>query len=79
MANDHGIPMKSISLSEYLESHGTQATLAAALGVNQSAISQMVKAGRNIQISIFADGRLEANEIRPVPARPKSSCLGMGR
>lgn len=71
--------MKSISLSEYLESHGTQATLAAALGVNQSAISQMVKAGRNIQISIFADGRLEANEIRPVPARPKGSGLAMAR
>ncbi|OFJ45681.1 repressor [Pseudomonas koreensis] len=65
--------MKIISLNEYLESHGTQAVLAAALGVNQSAISQMVKAGRNIQITITADGCIEANEVRPIPARPKTS------
>ncbi|WP_218579760.1 Cro/Cl family transcriptional regulator [Pseudomonas sp. Fl5BN2] len=36
--------MKKIPLSKYLEEHGTQAVLAA-LGVNQSAISQMVRAG----------------------------------
>lgn len=65
--------MKNLSLNEYLELHGTQAALAAALGVNQSAISQMVKAGRNIQITIASDGRIEASEVRPIPARPKSS------
>ncbi|NWD74825.1 helix-turn-helix domain-containing protein [Pseudomonas gingeri] len=65
--------MKKIPLSKYLEEHGTQAVLAAALGVNQSAISQMVRSGRSIEITIFSNGRLEANEIRPIPARPKRS------
>ncbi|RIJ09894.1 XRE family transcriptional regulator [Pseudomonas sp. 91RF] len=63
--------MKKIPLSKYLEEHGTQAALAAALGVNQSAISQMVRAGRSIEITIYEDGRIEANEIRPIPARPR--------
>ena len=63
--------MKKIPLSKYLEEHGTQASLAAALGVNQSAISQMVRAGRSIEITLYDDGRIEANEIRPIPARPK--------
>ncbi|WP_223538675.1 Cro/CI family transcriptional regulator [Pseudomonas sp. BF-R-12] len=65
--------MKKIPLSKYLEEHGTQAALAAALGVNQSAISQMVRSGRSIDITIYCDGHLEANEIRPIPARPKRS------
>jgi len=65
--------MKTIPLSKYLEKHGTQAALAAALGVNQSAISQMVRSGRSIEITIFTDGRIEANELRPIPARPKKS------
>ncbi len=63
--------MKKTPLSKYLEEHGTQAALAAALGVNQSAISQMVRAGRSIEITLYDDGRIEANEIRPIPARPK--------
>ncbi|ASE22775.1 Cro family transcriptional repressor [Pseudomonas protegens] len=63
--------MKKIPLSKYLEEHGTQSALAAALGVNQSAISQMVRAGRSIEITLYEDGRVEANEIRPIPARPK--------
>ena len=63
--------MKKIPLSKYLGEHGTQAALAAALGVNQSAISQMVRAGRSIEITVYDDGRIEANEIRPIPARPK--------
>ncbi len=63
--------MKKLSLSKYLESHGTQTELAEALGIQQSAVSQMARSGRNIEITIYADGRIEANEIRPVPARPK--------
>jgi len=63
--------MKKIPLSKYLEEHGTQAALAAALGVNQSAISQMVRAGRSIEITLYDDGSIKANEIRPIPARPK--------
>jgi len=65
--------MKKIPLSKYLDENGTQAALAVALGVNQSAISQMVRSGRSIEITIFSDGKLEANEIRPIPARPKRS------
>ncbi|MNC73134.1 Cro [compost metagenome] len=65
--------MKKIPLNEYLEKHGTQAALAAALGVNQSAISQMVRSGRNIEISLLDNGRIEANEIRPIPARPRNA------
>lgn len=63
--------MKKLSLAEYLDSVGTQKTLADALGVQQSAISQMNRSGRNIEITIHSDGRIEANEIRPIPARPK--------
>lgn len=63
--------MKKFSLSEYLAGEGTQQKLADALGVQQSAVSQMVRAGRNIEITIHDDGVIEANEIRPIPARPK--------
>tara|TARA_Y100000815_G_scaffold272699_1_gene302163 strand:- start:1026 stop:1229 length:204 start_codon:yes stop_codon:yes gene_type:complete len=65
--------MKKIPISEYLADHGTQQDLASALGVNQSAVSQMVRSGRNIEVTIYADGRIEANEIRPIPVRPKRS------
>nr|5W8Z_A Chain A, XPH2 [Pseudomonas fluorescens PF5] len=57
--------MKKIPLSKYLEEHGTQSALAAALGVNQSAISQMVRAGRCIDIELYTDGRVECRELRP--------------
>ncbi|WP_312669701.1 Cro/CI family transcriptional regulator [Stutzerimonas nitrititolerans] len=63
--------MKKFSLGEYLANEGTQQRLADALGVQQSAVSQMVRSGRNIEITVHADGSIEANEIRPIPARPK--------
>jgi len=65
--------MKSIPLSEYLADYGTQQELADALGIQQSAVSQMVRSGRNIVVTIHDDGRIEANEIRPVPARPRKT------
>lgn len=65
--------MQKIPLNEYLVKHGTQATLAAALGVGQSAISQMARSGRVIEVVVHEDGRIEANEIRPIPARPRRS------
>lgn len=68
--------MKKISLNEYLE-QGTQTELANALGMNQSAVSQMVRAGRNIEITLHDDGRIEANEIRPIPVRPRNPKLGI--
>ena len=61
--------MKTVTLSVYLAQHGTQAELAKALGIQQSAISQMLRAKRNISITLHADGSVEATETRPIPAR----------
>jgi len=61
--------MKTVTLEEYLASHGTQSDLAKALGIQQSAVSQMYRSARTITITILADGSLLANEIRPIPAR----------
>jgi DNA-binding transcriptional regulator YdaS (Cro superfamily) len=61
--------MKTISLGEYLASHGTQSDLAKALGIQQSAVSQMHRSNRAITITLMDDGSILANEIRPIPAR----------
>lgn len=65
--------MKKFPLGDYLATEGTQQKLADALGIQQSAVSQMVRSGRKIEITVYPDGRIEANEIRPIPARPKRS------
>lgn len=65
--------MTTVTLSEYLAKHGTQAELAKALGIQQSAISQMLRAKRNISITLHADGSLEASETRPIPARKSAA------
>jgi DNA-binding transcriptional regulator YdaS (Cro superfamily) len=65
--------MKTVPLSEYLAEIGTQQVLANALGVQQSAVSQMARSGRNIEVIIHEDGRIEAQELRPIPARPRKS------
>lgn len=67
------MPMKTVPLSEYLAEIGTQQVLANALGVQQSAVSQMARSGRNIEVIIHEDGRIEAQELRPIPARPRKS------
>ena len=61
--------MKTVTLGEYLSSHGTQSDLAKALGIQQSAVSQMHRSKRTISISLMDDGTIEANEVRPIPAR----------
>jgi predicted transcriptional regulator len=61
--------MKTVSLEEYLSSHGTQSDLAKALGIQQSAVSQMHRSNRTISINLMDDGSIQANEIRPIPAR----------
>ena len=61
--------MKTVSLGEYLSSHGTQSDLAKALGIQQSAVSQMHRSNRTITITLLDDGSIQANEIRPIPAR----------
>lgn len=63
--------MKNQSLTEYLVD-GTQQALAAALGIQQSAVSQMLRSGRDITITTLEDGRIEAHERKPIPARPKN-------
>lgn len=63
--------MKKIPLSEYLSGEGTQQKLADALGVQQTAVSQMARSGRNIEVTIHADGSIEAHEIRKLPAKAK--------
>ena len=65
--------MKTITLGEYLSSHGTQSDLAKALGIQQSAVSQMYRSKRTITISLMDDGTIEANEIRPIPARKSAA------
>jgi predicted transcriptional regulator len=61
--------MKTVSLGEYLSSHGTQSDLAKALGIQQSAVSQMHRSNRTITITMLDDGSIQANEVRPIPAR----------
>jgi predicted transcriptional regulator len=65
--------MKTITLGEYLASHGTQSDLAKALGIQQSAVSQMHRSKRAITITLMDDGSVEANEIRPIPARKSAA------
>lgn len=61
--------MKTVSLEEYLSSHGTQSDLAKALGIQQSAVSQMHRSNRDISIILMDDGSIQASETRPIPAR----------
>lgn len=56
--------MKEIKLADFLRCKGTQPQLAKAVGVTQSAISQMVKSSRDIRVRVLEDGRLELIEFR---------------
>lgn len=65
--------MTTVSLEQYLAGHGTQSDLAKALGIQQSAVSQMLRAKRDIRITIYDDGHIEASEVRPIPARKSAA------
>jgi DNA-binding transcriptional regulator YdaS (Cro superfamily) len=65
--------MQTVTLDEYLTLHGTQSDLAKALGVQQSAVSQMHRSNRTITITFMDDGSIQANEIRPIPARKSAA------
>lgn len=65
--------MKTVTLGEYLAAHGTQSDLAKALGIQQSAVSQMHRSARAISITLMDDGSILANEIRPIPARKNAA------
>lgn len=62
--------MKEVPLAEYLSEHGSQPRLATALGITQSAVSQMLKSSRSIFVHVFDDGSLEAVEVKRIPNRP---------
>ena len=66
--------MSTLPLKEYLEQPGvSQEALAASLGVVQAAISQMLRSGRAITVTVAVDGSVTATETRQVPARPKKA------
>ena len=56
--------MKEIKLADFLRCKGTQPQLAKAIGVTQSAISQMAKSSRDVRVRVFEDGRIEVIELR---------------
>lgn len=61
--------MKVKTLREAV-SESTQAEVAAQIGVNQSAVSQMLRSGRQIFVLVDSLGRIErAWEERPVAAK----------
>lgn len=51
----------------------TQPELAVLIGVTQSAISQMIKSGRDIRVRQLPSGGWQAYEIRPVGSRRKAA------
>ena len=65
--------MLEVTLKEFLI-NGTQSEVATALGVGQSAVSQMLAAGRDIRVRVDEDGRIsEAYEVKPVGRFPSES------
>jgi len=62
--------MKELKLKEFLI-NGTQSEVATALGVGQSAVSQMLAADRDIRVRVDEDGQIsEAYEVKPVGRLP---------
>lgn len=60
--------MITMTLQDYLKEK-TQSELAEAIGVTQGAVWQMVRSGRNIEITINDDGTVTAHEIKPIGRR----------
>lgn len=60
--------MTKVSLKEYAQNK-TLADVAEAIEVTPGAVWQMLRSGRHIEITIHADGAVEANEIKPVGRR----------
>lgn len=59
--------MKKTPLTEYLnEPNNSQESLASAIGYRQSAISNMLKAKRNIFVITHDDGRVELLEEKVI-------------
>lgn len=67
MTEDIGVPLKEFAKGR------TQPEMAAALGVTQSAVSQMVHSARDIRVREIGQGRYEAFEIKPIGGRKKKA------
>lgn len=58
------------TIKEFLSKHKcSQAGLAEMLGVNQSAVHQMIKNDRDIRVKVADGVVVEAYEVRPIPAK----------
>lgn len=60
--------MKRLTLPQYVGIHG-QEKVAQALGLYQGTISRAISAGRNINILVHENGKVEAEEIKPFPSK----------
>lgn len=59
--------MEKILLNDFVRKVG-QARVARALGVKPASIAKALKARRNIEVTVDADGSCVAQEIRPFPS-----------
>ncbi|WP_243466179.1 Cro/CI family transcriptional regulator [Sodalis glossinidius] len=58
--------MDRLTLSQYASLHGQKKT-AQALGICQAAICKALKARRHITVTVYANGEVKAEEIKPFP------------
>ncbi|MBG6243353.1 MAG: hypothetical protein EKE20_16825 [Candidatus Symbiopectobacterium sp. Dall1.0] len=58
--------MTRLTLHQYVALHGQEKT-AKALGVYQSAICKALKTARQITVTVYPDGEVKAEEIKPFP------------
>lgn len=58
--------MREMTLKEYL-ANGTQTEVAKALGIYQTAVSQMLAAGRDVRVVVDESGAIiKAFEVKPI-------------
>ncbi|ALB71051.1 Cro/Cl family transcriptional regulator [Cronobacter dublinensis] len=62
--------MTRMTLADYAKKYG-QAKAANDFGVIQCAISKAIRAGRNIIVTVKADGSVVGEEVRPFPSHKK--------
>lgn len=61
------VDMNEQSLSDFLQNGGRQTDVSEALNVTQGAVSQMLKAGRDIRVQTDSEGNvLGVYEIKPL-------------
>ncbi|SER30071.1 MULTISPECIES: Cro/CI family transcriptional regulator [Rosenbergiella] len=59
--------MEKLSLSAFVSRNG-QEKAAEAFNCGQSAISKAISSGRNITVTIFENGKVIAEELKPFPS-----------